>query len=134
MEGIIGICDKCKKEISIFIGQIAFDGELRWSLSYNCPYCGDCIEMDDVGFPPNHVREALMSLYGKWGLSVNESKEKKVKIISIIRKAFRLSIGEVGKLIKQLPGVILTGTEAEMKWLNYLLEEEGLNAKVVKII
>ena len=44
-------CDECQKNIQVTIGESVIDSSLRWYYSYQCPFCGSAVEIDDDGFP-----------------------------------------------------------------------------------
>lgn len=121
MSQIREACWECQKTIKVEIGQVAFDYQLGYSLSYNCPYCGAIAELDDVGFPPEDIRQYIINQEGKYFLKIGHSNAKnKVISMKIIRQALELSIPEVLNLFNSYSN-IAEGTKVEVKWLQKLL-------------
>lgn len=89
--------------------------------------------MDGQGIPNEEIREALIKVNGKWGLYVNEDSKGKIVAVRLLRYILNLNISEASNLLKLIPGIILTGTEVEMKRLQILLENEGLEVKIEKL-
>jgi hypothetical protein len=124
-------CDRCERVVRANIGQ-AFDFQLRWSLSYECPYCHSTVEMDDVGFPPQEIRKSIIAQEGEWKLIIDKaSLNDKIKTLKVLRKAFSYSIQETSKLVKNFP-YITSGTKTEMNWLKRLLSNENIKSLVKK--
>ena len=38
---------ECGNEIDGIVGQVVYENELRWYMSYNCEKCGRVVELDD---------------------------------------------------------------------------------------
>lgn len=125
-------CNSCKNRIKKSVGETTVDNYLRWYVAYKCPFCGESVEMDDVGLPPDHIRNLLIDAEGKWGLNVKVGLEKKTKLISILRQVLNLSLVDAGKITKLIPGIIIRGSKTEMEWLQKILMSEGLEVAVVK--
>ena len=122
-------CPNCENKIDISIGQIAESHQLRWSLSYDCQYCDFVMEMDDVGLPPEEIREKIMQQIGVWQLIIPEVEySNKARLLKALRRIFNLSIQEVSRFSQQNP--IYKGTKIEVEWYQKLLEYEGINSIV----
>ena len=123
-------CDECQKTVIASIGQTVINSQLRWYLSYECPSCNSAIEMDDVGFPPDEVRQNILAEEGEWDLILKETELKnKAKLSKLIRQALNLSLQEVLQRLKNLP-IITSGTRTEMQWLKQILAEESIDSSV----
>jgi ribosomal protein L7/L12 len=86
--------------------------------------------MDDFGFPPDEIRQNILSEEGEWNLTINElALKNKAKLLKILRQALGLSILEAAKLLKNFPDII-SGTRTEMKWLKKLLSNEEIQSIV----
>lgn len=122
-------CPNCEKKIDVSIGQIAGIHQLQWSLSYDCQYCDFVMEMDDVGLPPEEIREKIMQQCGVWQLIIPDAEYSyKAKLFKALRKTFNLSIQEVSRFSQKNP--IYKGTKVETEWYQQLLEYEGINSIV----
>ena len=127
-------CDECKKIVPASIGQTIINSQLKWYLSYECRECVSTIELDDLGFPPNQIRQIILAEEGEWNLIVNKTEiENKAKLLKVIRQALNLSLQEVSNLFKNFP-VLTSGTKTEMQWLEQILSQEGINSSVEKKI
>lgn len=125
-------CDRCQKKVKASFGQATIDSRLRWYLSYSCNHCSSTVEMDDLGFPPDEIRQKIIDEEGEWILKIGVEKLKnKAKLLKILRKALDISIQEVSKRYKNYSNII-SGTKTEMQWLKQLLENEGIEASIDK--
>ena len=121
-------CSECTRKIKANIGQTSIDLQLRWYFSYCCPYCDCVIEMDDIGFPPQDIRRAILAQEGEWELVIDKtSLSDKVKALKILRNALNLSIQKASKLKKNFP-YLASGTKAEMNWLKKFLGNEKIES------
>ncbi|WP_172186887.1 hypothetical protein [Microcoleus asticus] len=127
---LYGLCGNCGKDIQMFFGQSVFDKQLVWHLSYDCPHCGEAIELDDTGTLPNELREAILAKEGTWNFTVLETEERATLAVKILRAAMSLSLAEAMKLKKKMPGGVCSGTKAEVDRLKQLLDAEGLKAEI----
>lgn len=59
-------CPECQKTIKANIGQAIIDSRLRWYLSYTCNHCSSIVGMDDLGFPPDAIRQKILDKEGEW--------------------------------------------------------------------
>lgn len=127
-------CDECEEIVAASIGQTIINSQLKWYLSYECQECNSTIELDDIGFPPNEIRQIILAEEGEWKLTANRTEIKnKAKLLKIIRQALNLSLQEVSKLFKNFP-VLTSGTKTEMQWLQQILSQESINSSVEKKI
>ena len=132
MPQIESYCSSCHQQIKMEVGQAAIALHLRWYVAYTCSYCQTAVEMDDTGFPPDEVRNIILSGEGKWELVIKRSHLKKVVAIKILRQALNLSLAEAGRLLENFPNSLISGTKTEMEWLKQLLATEKIEALVVR--
>lgn len=125
-------CYKCQNPINMKVSQTVVNLCLRWSASGICSFCGAAVELDDTGFPPNGVRQSILSEQGEWYLAIEKLELNKIVAIKILRQALNISIVEVGKLLKNYSNSPIKGTHIEMQWLKQLLAHEGIQAAIVK--
>lgn len=130
---IIKKCPDCQKEIDVYCGQYAYFGQLMWHASFNCFYCGNVIEEDGIGMPPEDIRKAILSSEGRWTLEVWETGDRATLTIKIIREALQLSRSDAIMLKKKIPGKVLTGTQAEIHRLQQLLEVRDIQSSLSRI-
>ena len=124
-------CNNCQQNKSVSIGQ-NFDYNLFWSESHYCSFCGFVMEVDDIGFPPEDIRQIIIQQGGEHYLKVDDSCLKyKTASIKIIRHTFGIPISKIEKLLQQFP-ILATGTKTEMKWLQMLLLKDGIVANIIK--
>lgn len=125
-------CFECNNVIQANIYQSSIDWQLRWSSSYECPYCASINETDDIGFPPQAIRQKIIDEEGEWQLRIDErSSSGKIKALKIIRQILNLSIKEASELIRDY-SKIAKGTKTEMNWLKKRLLENNIQSKVEK--
>ena len=125
-------CDECQEIVAANIGQIVINLQLKWYLSYECQECNSTIELDDIGFLPDEIRQMILAEEAEWKLIVNKTEIKnRAKLLKVIRQALNLSLQEVSNLFKKFP-VLNSGTKTEMQWLQQILSQEGINSSVEK--
>lgn len=124
------ICEQCGHTIEVTIGQHVSGDRLVWHSGFKCDSCGAEITLDDDGFPPADIRSELLAQGGEWELSVEPSGNP-LSVAKVIADALALPRTEVIRLKNALPGVVASGTLAEMDWLKRLLEKTGENATVL---
>ena len=110
-------CPKCDREVPVTVGQTWQYAGLRWSMSCLCPFCGAGYEADGRGIPPQDIRAAILTEEGEWQLQVPDATAPKTCIAKSLRNELNLSLTQAAQLIHQIPGVLATGTNAEMEWL-----------------
>ena len=104
MPQIASYCSSCHQQIKMEVGQAVIALHLR------CSYCQTAVEMDDSGFPPDEVRNIILSGEGKWEQVIKRSHLNKVAAIKILRQALDLSLAEAGRLLKNFPNSLISGT------------------------
>jgi hypothetical protein len=124
-------CEQCGHAIEVTVGQHVHGDRLVWHSGFKCDSCGAEVVLDDEGFPPEDMREALLAQGGEWELSVEPSGNP-LSVAKVIADALSLPRTAVVRLKNALPGVVASGTLAEMDWLKRLLEKAGENAKVLR--
>ncbi|AFY56835.1 hypothetical protein Riv7116_4414 [Rivularia sp. PCC 7116] len=126
-------CDECKKKINISVQQTVMNQRLRWSISYICPFCSSMIESDDIGFPPDDIRQLILAEEGEYQLFIKQPELNKVKAVKVLRDALEISITEASNILKLFPKPIVNGTKIEIFYLQKLLECEGIEAEVCSL-
>ena len=109
------------------IGQSFVSNQLRWYRSISCQD-GRRIEVDDIGFPPQHVREELLKRGGRWKLIVSES--NRAAAMLIIRRALDLSMEETAAAFRLFP-MVYSGTKTEAEWLKAQMEASNITSQMV---
>lgn len=92
MPQIQGHCVDCQGEIKLQIGQAVINHAQRLHTSYICLFCGAAVEADDIGFPPDEIRQLILSEEGERYLVIEESESKRVAAVKILRQALDLSL------------------------------------------
>ncbi|NEO87515.1 MAG: hypothetical protein F6J87_25125 [Spirulina sp. SIO3F2] len=132
MATIYESCGQCGREIMMNVGQSVFDQALMWHVSYCCPYCGEQLEADDRGLPPEDIRSTILAVEGRWQLVVPATGDQKLNTIKVLRARLNLSLNEAIKLKSKMPGVVVIGTKAEVDWLRQALSDSGVTAWIDK--
>src|SRR5262245_14248508 len=112
------------------IGQTFVSNQLRWYRSISCQN-GRHIEEDDIGFPPEHVREQLLKHGGRWKLIVSETDRAAATLI--VRRALGLSMEETTAAFRLFP-VVYTGTKTETEWLKAQMEASNISSQIIEIV
>lgn len=126
-------CEQCERDAVVYVGQSINDGGLVWYASYCCPHCGFQLEEDGFDSPPDEIRRAILADEGEWTLIVHETGSRAILALKVLRKALNLSLDDIAKLRKLIPGSASNGTRVEMERLLILLSSEQLQASVSKI-
>jgi len=124
-------CEHCGSDLVVNAGQSISNRRLVWYRSYSCPDCGFQLEEDGFDSPPDEIRRVILADEGEWTLSVHETGSRAILTLKVLRKALNLSLDDVAKLRKHIPGSVCDGTRVEMEWLRILLSSEQLQASVV---
>jgi DNA-directed RNA polymerase subunit RPC12/RpoP len=119
-------CTSCGKSIYAEVGQTVISDHLKWYISYQCQDCGAVVEVDDVGLPPETIRALLIQNGGRWKLRLEDKNSNRVTTAKVLRKALGLSIADTASRMKQIPGTLYAGTQAEVEWLAQVLASEGV--------
>jgi len=126
-----GYCSSCGKSVRASVDQTIIEGCLKWYVSYQCQSCGAVVEADDIGLPPEEIREFLIQNQGRWELRLDGREANRVIVARVLRKALVLSLTEVTNLTKSIPGTLYLGTQVEVEWLAQVLASQGIAARVV---
>ena len=124
-------CTSCGKPLDAEVGQTAVRGHLKWYISYHCQNCDAVGEADDMGIPPEEIRDLLIQKQGRWELRVDGRAANRVIIAKVLRRALGLSLAEVTHLMKSIPSLLYCGTQVEAEWLAGILASEGIVARAV---
>jgi large subunit ribosomal protein L7/L12 len=130
MAVIVQSCLKCKHPIKMYVGQHVLSESLRltWYKSYSCPYCGTQIEEDGNDITPAEIHKAILEQEGTWLLDIEETGERVILVVKILRKALNLSLYDAMKIKKTMPGKAIEGTKVEMNRLKQLLERQSFKS------
>ncbi|MEG4798341.1 hypothetical protein QUA69_25060 [Microcoleus sp. LAD1_D1] len=131
---IDGLCGNCDKDVQMLVCQSVFDKKVVWHRCYDCPHCGEAIELDDNDAMPNEMREEILAKEGTWNLIVLEKEQRATVVTKILREAMSLSLAEAMKLKKKMPGSVFIGTKSETDRLKQLLAAEGLKASISRSV
>ena len=75
----------------------------------------------------------MLQTGGTWDLVVPDGAASKTCIAKALRKALNLDLSQAAALLRKIPGVVTSGTEAEMRWLSQFISTEcGYSADVAK--
>lgn len=111
-------------EIESTSGQSIIDGTLRWHRS-GVATNGSPFEEDGLGLPPDDVRCQLIERDGEWEVLVDDSVNK-AAVVRVLRETMKVDMVAAAKLLKNLPGVVYTGTKTEAEWICAKLIERGV--------
>jgi len=76
---------------------------------------------------------AILQQEGTWDLIMPDGTASKICIVKALRKALNLDLSQAASLLRNIPGVVNSGTEAEMRWLSQFISTEcGYSALVAK--
>lgn len=132
MSAINKFCEFCGNQITATMGQSVVGDQLRWHCSYQCSHCGSNIELDDIGYPPEEIRNELLAAGGKWNLLVDEPPQHRIQIMKILRQTCNLTLAEAKAASQHIPGKVASGTQPEMEWLRDIFSSVGFKARVEK--
>ena len=113
------------------IGQTVVDGNLRWYRS-GVGKDGIVFEEVGVGMSPEYIRDYLIKKEGEWELIAGDPTNKSM-VIRVMRSVMQLKMAEASKLLKDLPGVIYSGTKVEVDWLKAKLLESDIVVEVRRL-
>lgn len=114
------------------VGQSFISGRLKWYLSFRCPCCGKANEVDGMEDIPIEIRDAILQQEGEWGLVI-EGSNKASSVLAILRRELNLSLNEIARLRKLIPGIVLTGTKTEMEKLKEVLSINNISTSILKL-
>lgn len=132
MAQISGQCQDCGSEVIIYTNQNIWDRQLVWWAEYACQHCGFEIHLDDGGYPPEEIRQAILAEQGKWRLAIAETGRGRILATKILRQVMDLSLAEAMKLKNMMPGTIAFGTKVEIERLRIILASEGLAVEAIQ--
>jgi large subunit ribosomal protein L7/L12 len=114
----------------MYVGQHVLRTSLRltWYKSYSCPYCGSQIEEDGNDTTPDEIQKAILEQEGTWVLDIEETGERAILVVKILREALNLSLHDAIKIKKNMPGKAIEGTKTEMNRLKQILERQGFKS------
>lgn len=121
------VCPSCGREAQVSVGQHTDGIRLLWSRSTSCAGCGHATEEDDVGFPPEPVRQALTSTHGRWSLRLGDERERRAAV-GALRAVLQLDLAEAASLLRREDGVLWSGTRTEARWLAARVASRGVRS------
>lgn len=124
-------CSTCGSPVRVAVGERVVQQKIVWFRSYRCPACGNRIEEDDHGLPPEEIRKAILEQEGEWSLVVEASGDPAV--LKVLRHSLQLSMADVAKLRKRMPNQVFQGTRAEVERLASLFDNAGVRSQVVRL-
>ncbi|TYB56648.1 hypothetical protein FXF51_43135 [Nonomuraea sp. PA05] len=106
-------------------------GRLCWDTGFSCESCGDggCEDFGS-GETPGYIRDALLAEHGPSRLRLAGPVAGMVPVLKVLREELRVSLPQARELAGELAGPGLTGTSAEMEYLNLRLRRRGIAAEV----
>lgn len=127
-------CTNCSAEIISDIGQnVTPNGSLRWYEAYHCPNCNADLEFDDIGIPPDYIRNLILESEGEWTLVVKSlDKSKKFDFTKVLRNLFNYSLQDAIKILSKIPGIIYQGTQAEVQWIQKHLDDYDIDSEIMR--
>src|SRR6185295_19298205 len=114
-------CPDCGQKVFWNFGQTILGERLGWHASLYCDHCGYALEQDDVGPLPQDLRRIVLAEQGQWALLVEGTNDQTPLFLKSLREALSLSLPQVAQLRKLIPGIVLSGTRAEMERLHIIL-------------
>jgi hypothetical protein len=135
MATIEGICGACSSAIKIRASHVFQNERLVWWRAYHCSACGNQIEEDGHGDPPDDIKLAILQQDGEWGLMIDPQQvdRRMIVFIKIMRQTLKLSLRAAADLSNRLPGPLVIGTRAEMDQFVHLLKAGEITASVIRI-
>ena len=125
-------CPRCGSGGALTLGQSSRGGKLWWHESVSCSSCGLHSEADGSGLPPDEVRQRLIATGGAWAVRLSDLKSGAVAG-KVLREALGLDMKQLSSLLKQLPGIVYTGTRGESTWLVELLRVAGESPSLERV-
>ncbi|QEG40201.1 hypothetical protein UC8_22080 [Roseimaritima ulvae] len=89
------------------------------------------MEADDSGLPPEDVRAQMLKSGGRWGLDVTTEGPRRIEACKILHCDLGTIMDEVKPMKQRMPGIVYTGTRAEMEWLCRRLSQFEINSTVL---
>jgi hypothetical protein len=125
-------CPDCGNSMYVRVHQAISNQQVVWSASYRCTDCGIQIEEDGWGSLPDQFRAKLLETGGTWNLIIEETSDRRIVAIKLLRNWMGWSLAEAAIAQKKIPGNVLSGTKVEMERLKMLLSSEGVKAAIAR--
>src|SRR5687767_6472095 len=129
MAQIAHTCHDCGHEGSATLRQRITGSGLAWSVSFRCPQCGNDEEIDGQGLPPAEMRAEILAQDGVWELVLVDAANA-LEALGRLRREMRLSMADMARMKRRIPGPILRGTQTEMTFINSILAKNGAGGTV----
>lgn len=118
-------CSCCGAGEQVRVAQSIVSGDLRWYVSTNCTECGQCMEVDGLGLPPQNIRKQILDIFGSWKIMLNDVKSIP-SVIKILRDHLYINTKDALLVLRmQENNGIFQGTRTEGMWLADLLRKAG---------
>ena len=114
--------------MEVAAGQTRVDDKVMWWFSGRCRSCDMQVESDGEAPMPDEYRDLILRSSGHYGVHVLN---RSAMSLNVIRKATLRSVADISPL--ELPGLVATGTETEMRLLYDNLVANGLNQSEVEL-
>jgi hypothetical protein len=133
MAEIIRTCPQCYHPLTASIGQFADTGHCHWHESRHCIICGYTVEIDghEDAIEPD-IRQAILAQEGSWTLAVPTYSHHALQIAKTLRSLFGLTLTEAAVLLHSHQDALLIGTRAEMRWIAYILAQNGIESELIQ--
>ncbi len=96
-----------------------------------CAHCGNAVEEDDVGFPPDQIRSALIETQGQWSLHLLNAAHRN-KAAREMRRLLELDLNAAARLLRAPLNELWSGTEVEANWIALHLREHGVLVAITR--
>lgn len=95
-------CQRCGSQGLAECYETTIDRRLRWSCSFRCRICDAAVEEDGIGFPPTHVRQAILRDGGRWNV-VLTSPSATARVLLILRTLVPSTLKELMVALQPSP-------------------------------
>ena len=122
---------ECGNEIDGIVGQVVYENELRWYMSYNCEKCGRAVELDDNDKTPEEIRDVIIKEEGEWKIILKNLKDL-TKVVYILKKNYDFEDIKIFK--ERIRNGLITGTKSEMMKIKKILSNKCIECILVKVV
>jgi hypothetical protein len=126
-------CPDCGANSNTNFSQEFFKHLLVWSASTSCTQCDFTEEATGEGFPPLPIRNWFIRTHGRWALSVHATDAERLKACKILHCDLSSTLDEVKKMKDRIPGIVYSGTHAEMAWLVSRIRQFGFDGSAIRV-
>lgn len=122
---------ECGNGIDGIVGQVLYENELRWYMSYKCEKCGRVVELDDNDKTPEEIRDVIIKEEGEWKIILKNLKDL-TKVVYILKKDYDFEDIKIFK--ERIRNGLITGTKSEMMKIKKSLSNKGIECILVKFV